>query len=126
MDDTLQDWEPDMIPPIKTCIGQRSKPPHPLVGIHAIERLLLRHVFAPVPEAKLIVAVICQGIADAASSDDYLRRRACRFLQGFHLEYLADLVGLNPEFMREVARRARYITAEQPTHPQYSMKIGAR
>ena len=115
-----------MIPPIKTCIGQRSKPPHPLVGIHAIERLLLRHVFAPVPEAKLIVAVICQGIADAASSDDYLRRRACRFLQGFHLEYLADRDGHNPEFMREVARRARYITAEQPTHPQYSMKIGAR
>jgi len=101
-------------------------PPRPLVGIHAIERLLLRYVFAPVPEAKLIVAVICQGIADAASSDDYQRRRACRFLQGFHLEYLADLVELNPEFVREVARRARYLTAEQSPHPQHSMKIGAR
>lgn len=108
-----------MIAPMQILKRNKIVLPRPLVGIHAIERLLLRNVFAPVPEAKLIVAVICQGIADAASSDDYLRRRACRFLQGFHLEYLADLVELNPEFVREVARRARYLTAEQPPHPQY-------
>ena len=115
-----------MIAPMQILKRNKIVLPRPLVGIHAIERLLLRHVFAPVPEARLIVAVICQGIADAASSDDYLRRRACQFLQGFHLEYLADLVELNPEFVREVARRAHYLTAEQSSHPQYSMKIGAR
>lgn len=118
--------EAAVIAPMQILKRNKIVLPRPLVGIHAIERLLLRHVFAPVPEARLIVAVICQGIADAASSDDYLRRRACQFLQGFHLEYLADLVELNPEFVREVARRAHYLTAEQSSHPQYSMKIGAR
>jgi hypothetical protein len=118
--------EAAVIAPMQILKRDKIVLPRPLVGIHAIERLLLRHVFAPVPEARLIVAVICQGIADTASRDDYLRRRACRFLQSFHLEYLADLVELNPEFVREVARRARYLTAEQPTHPQHSMKIGER
>ena len=118
--------EAAVIAPMQILKRKKIVLPRPLVGIHAIERLLLRHVFVLVPEARLIVAVICQGIADAASSDDYLRRRACRFLQGSHLEYLADLVELNPEFVREVARRARYLTAEQPPHPQHSMKIGAR
>jgi acetyltransferase len=42
----------------------------PLVGMRVIERLLLRHVFAPVPEAKLIVAVICQAIADVVAKTE--------------------------------------------------------
>jgi hypothetical protein len=104
-----------------------AKPLKPLVGIHAIERLLLRHVFVLVPEAKLIVAVICQGIDDAASSDDYLRRRACRFLQGSHLEYLADLVELNPEFVREVAIKSRYLTSTEAKKPAaHTRKPGTR
>lgn len=91
---------------IPKAASRRQKP---LVGIRAIERVLIRNVFAPVPEAKLIVAVICQAMADAASTDDYHRRKACEFLQGRHLDYFADLVELNPQFVREVARRARYL-----------------
>lgn len=99
----------------------------PLVGMRSIERLLLRHVFAPVPEAKLVVAVICQGIADAASIEDYTRRKAYQFLYGNDLDYLADLVELNPEFVREVARRARYLTTPKISKPKkHSRKPGAR
>jgi hypothetical protein len=104
-----------------------SKPPAPLIGMRAIERMLLRHVFAPVPEAKLIVAVICQGIADAAAVEDYTRRRAHQFLLGSDLDHLADLVELNPEFVREVARRARYLTTQKTPKPKKrTRKSGAR
>lgn len=99
----------------------------PLVGIRAIERLLLRHAFAPKPETKLMVAVICQGMADAVSVDDYVRRRAIRFLNGHNLERIADLIGLHPEFVRQVARQAHYLPPVVPaSHKKTKRKSGAK
>lgn len=106
---------------------QSAMPVKPLVGIRSIERLLLRNVFAPVPEAKLLVAVISQAIADAVSTNEYTRRRACRFLLGKRLDYLANLVDLNSEFVRELARRSRYLNSTPlPKPPKPSRKTGAR
>lgn len=99
----------------------------PLIGIRIIERVLLRQAFAPVPEAKLMVAVICQGIADAVSVDEYIRRRAIRFLQGHNLERIADLIGLHPEFVRQLARQAHYLPPAIPTNKNKpSRKTGAK
>ncbi|MDA8327543.1 MAG: hypothetical protein M0Z83_01065 [Betaproteobacteria bacterium] len=104
-----------------------THPNRPLVGIRIIERMLLRHVFAPVPEAKLIVAMICQAMADAISSDDYLRRRAYEFLQSRRLDFFTDLVDINPEFVRDVARRTRYLTTQKIQKPKKRIrKPGAR
>lgn len=105
----------------------QAKQIKPLVGMRAIERVLLRHAFAQVPEVKLLVAVLCQGMADAVSSDEYIRRRAYRFLVGGRLDYLSNLVGLEPEFVREVARRSRYFNNELLHKPNKILrKIGAR
>lgn len=102
-------------------------PNRPLVGIRAIERLLLRHAFAPKPEAKLMVAVICQGMADAVSADDYVRRRAIRFLKGHNLERIADLIGLHPEFVRQVAQQANYLPNDFPaSQKKRKRKSGAK
>lgn len=102
-------------------------PNRPLVGIRAIERLLLRHAFAPKPEAKLMVAVICQGMADAVSVDDYVRRRAIRFLKGHNLERIAELIGLHPEFVRQVAQQANYLTNDLPaSQKKRKRKSGAK
>jgi hypothetical protein len=84
--------------------------------MRAIERLLRRHVVAPSPEAHLVVAVLCQAIADAASLNRDTRRCAHRFLRGDDLDTLACLVGLHPDFVREVARRAGY-WATPPVQP---------
>ena len=99
----------------------------PLIGIRIIERVLLRQSFAPVPEAKLMVAVICQGIDDAVSVDEYIRRRAIRFLQGHNLDRIADLIGLHPDFVRQVARQAHYLPQANPTNKNKpSRKTGAK
>lgn len=106
---------------------QLAMPLKPLVGMRAIERVLLRHAFAQVPEVKLLVAVMCQAMADAISTDEYIRRRAYRFLVGDRLDYLSGLVGLEPEFVREVARRSRYFNNEPLPKPKKpSRKTGAR
>lgn len=108
-------------------IPKTTKRPKPLVGLRAIERVLLRNVFAPVPEAKLIVAMICQAMADAVSPDEYLRRRASEFLRSRRLDFFADLVDINPDFVREVARRARYLTMlKTPAIRKNSRKLGAK
>lgn len=95
-------------------VRERAKAdlPRPLIGIRAIERLLLRHATGPTPEKRLIVAVICQAMVDARSSnkDELYSGRA--FLQGHDLDAWADLVDLNPAFLREVARRLHYLPHE--------------
>ena len=113
---------------LNSMAGKRaSKRPKPLVGLRVIERVLIRNVFAPVPEAKLIVAVICQAMSDAVSTDEYLRRRACEFLDSRRLDFFADLVDINPEFVREVARRARYLaTPTVQVTRKNSRKIGKK
>ncbi|MDO3514897.1 hypothetical protein Q3P06_23685 [Ralstonia pseudosolanacearum] len=95
---------------------RRAARPRPLVTIRAVERLLLRHVPAPVtgllPEQRLIVAVLCQAIADARYADrKHLQEDAERFLRSDDLAQVAGLIDLNPAFVREVAVKTGYLLA---------------
>ena len=92
---------------------QRAKLPPPLVTIRAIEKLLLRHISAPpsgpLPEQRLIVAVICQAIADLRCGTTGEQRQARRFLLGDDLSAWATWVDLQPSFIREVAVKTLYL-----------------
>jgi len=90
---------------------QRAKAdlPPPLVGIAAIERVLLRQASGPLPEKSLIVAVICQAMIDARSSVTAQRRSGRAFLTGPDLEAWTLWVDLNPAFVRELARKTYYL-----------------
>ncbi|MCX8521791.1 MAG: hypothetical protein ORN28_09690 [Rhodoferax sp.] len=102
---------------------QRAKLPPPLVTIRAIEKLLLRHISAPpsgpFPEQRLIVAVICQAIADLRCGTTGEQRQARRFLLGDDLDAWATWVDLQPRFIREVAVKTLYLlpVAEEPVTP---------
>ncbi len=95
---------------------RRAARPRPLVTMRVVERLLLRHVNAPatgpLPEQRLIVAVLCQAIADARYADKkHLQEDAERFLRGDDLAQVAGLIDLNPAFVREVAVKTGYLLA---------------
>ena len=106
---------------------QRAKLPPPLVTIRAIEKLLLRHISAPpssvdsgpLPEQRLIVAVICQAIADLRCGTTGEQRQARRFLLGDDLDAWAAWVDLQPSFIREVATKTLYLllVAEEAATP---------
>ena len=81
----------------------------PLVNIRTIERMLLRHVNGPIPEARLVVAVICQAMVDCCSGSKDDCRSARSFLCGEDLDAWAALVDLNPAFIREVAIKTHYL-----------------
>ncbi len=81
----------------------RAKLPLPLVNSRTIERMLLRHANGPIPEARLVVAVICQAMIDSRGGSKDDRRTASSFLCGGDLDAWASLVDLNPAFIREVA-----------------------
>ncbi|WP_275760737.1 hypothetical protein [Ralstonia pseudosolanacearum] len=96
--------------------ARRAARPRPLVTIRAVERLLLRHVPVLVngllPEQRLIVAVLCQAIADARYADrKQLQEDAERFLRSDDLAQVAGLIDLNPAFVREVAVKTGYLLA---------------
>jgi cytochrome oxidase assembly protein ShyY1 len=83
--------------------------PPPLVKIRTIERMLLRHATGPIPEVRLIVAVICQAMADSRSSSKNEHRTARNFLYGRDLDAWAALIDLDPTFVREVAIKTHYL-----------------
>ncbi|WP_055326744.1 hypothetical protein [Ralstonia solanacearum] len=95
---------------------RRAARPRPLVTMRVVERLLLRHVNAPatgpLPEQRLIVAVLCQAIADARYAESQsVQDDAERFLRGDDLAQVAGLINLNPAFVREVAVKTGYLLA---------------
>lgn len=102
---------------------RRAKLPPPLVTIRTIEKLLLRHISAPpsgpLPEQRLIVAVICQAIADLRCGTTSEQRQARRFLLGDDLGAWATWVDLQPSFIREVAVKTLYLlpVAEETATP---------
>jgi len=88
----------------------RWSPPKPLVGLQAIEKVLNRHTFLVCPESRRVVAVLARAIHDSLSlSNRRMRREARRFLLGDDLTLWCDLVGLHPDFVRFVARKAGYL-----------------
>jgi hypothetical protein len=92
---------------------KRWAPPRPLVGSRVIEKLLRRHASVQGPEADLVVAVIALAIVDCLDREPYLRASARRFVTGSHLEGWTDLVGLHPDFVREIARKGGYLASEE-------------
>ncbi|QCX47843.1 hypothetical protein [Ralstonia pseudosolanacearum] len=95
---------------------RRAARPRPLVTMRVVERLLLRHVPVPVtgllPEQRLIVAVLCQAIADARYGENRpVQEDAERFLRSDDLVQVAELIDLNPAFVREVAVKTGYLLA---------------
>lgn len=99
-------------------------PPKPLVGIQPIEKLLNRHTEVVGPEARLVVAVIARAIHDSLSPGNRRQRReARRFLEGERLTPWCDLVGLNPDFVRFVARKAGYFADEKAHWQQVPIKV---
>jgi len=92
----------------------RWTPPKPLVGLQPIEKVLNRHTFLVCPETRLVVAMIARVIHDSLSlSNRRMRREARRFLLGDDLTLWCDLVGLHPDFVRFVARKAGYLADEK-------------
>ncbi len=88
-------------------------PVRPLIGIQAVQRVLLRHVGAVCPETKLWVAMIAQSIGDAIGRDDNQRHRARRFLvSDSGLAFWCDLIGIDLDFVREVAAKSGYLVNE--------------
>ena len=121
----------------------RSTPPKPLVGIRAVERLLLWQIEVLTPEVRLVVAVITQAIADCAKFGSAQRADAQRFMRGDRLNLWSEVVGLNPEFVRDVATKTRYVcpqtasrrvrskpaserTQTKTNHPEYERSSNAR
>jgi hypothetical protein len=85
----------------------------PLVGTSAIERLLLRKVEFVCPESRLCASVIKQAFVDLGGPSREARRDARRLFHDGRLEAWCELIGLNPEFVREVALKTGYLPAAQ-------------
>ena len=102
----------------------RWSPPKPLVGLQAIEKVLNRHTFVSAPESRLIVAVIARAIHDSLClSNRRLRREARRFVLGAKLVFWCELVGLEPDFVRFVARKAGYMADERAHWQTVPIKV---
>jgi hypothetical protein len=55
------------------------------------------------PEAKLIIDVICQAFIDAGSENQSIRADALDFIFGSRLDNLCVMIGIEPDFARELA-----------------------
>ena len=107
----------------QTVWVERWSPPKPLVGVHPIEKVLNRHTFLVTPESRLVVAVITRAIGDCLSLGRSVRREARRFLLGDDLTLWCDLVGLHPDFVRFVARKAGYLADEKAHWQKEPIKV---
>jgi hypothetical protein len=108
----------------QTVWVERWTPPKPPVGLQAIERVLNRHSAVDCPESRLVVAVIARAIHDSLSpSNRRMRRKARRFLLGDDLTLWCDLVGLHPDFVRFVARKAGYLADEKAHWHKVPIKV---
>ena len=107
-----------------TCIRtERWRPPKPLVGQRALEKVLNRHTAVSCPESRLLVAVISVAIVDCLSLGKGVRREARRFVLGDDLGLWCDLVGLHPDFVRFIARKAGYLADEKAHWQKVPIKV---
>ena len=96
---------PDPAFKVRTA-NQRLKP---LIGVSALERLLLRQVSLLCPESRLCVSVIKQTLIDLCDASPSNRREAGRIFEDGRLEAWCEPIGLNPDFLRELAQKAGYL-----------------
>jgi len=71
----------------------------------AIEKVLWRRVETRTPEARIVVAVLRQAIVDLHTAK-YRMDAVCFFARGYFQD-LCHYVGLEPEFVNDVARDAK-------------------
>lgn len=81
----------------------------PRVSIRILEKVLLNQAEGPLPEKRLVVAVICQALVDVRGLDRDHRRSALEFLLGHDLDIWASLVDLHPAYVRELAQKSGYL-----------------
>ena len=105
-----------------TRVNQQSSSASREVSVRTIERLLLRHTINTSPEVRLIVAMICHAITDLRSSYDLYRRSARHFLEGRDLDHWASMIGLEPDFVREVILKTGHLTPMSLRHEAPSKK----
>ena len=107
----------------QTVWVERWCPPKPLVTLTPIDKVLNRHTFLVTPESRLVVAVITRAIGDCLSLGRSVRREARRFLLGDDLGLWCDLVGLHPDFVRFIARKAGYLADEKAHWQKVPIKV---
>lgn len=99
-----------MATPVSTTRGRMRIKRTVRCPISLVSKVLLRAIQQPSPEASLIAAVICQSIADAnGRNNEEGVEDAIRFLRGERLDFMANLIGINPEWVREIAVRSGYL-----------------
>ncbi len=93
-----------------------------LVRVHSIYAMLSKQADPQIPEAKLVVAVICQAIDDCYRAGHVFKCRAWNFMNDERLELWAGAVGLDAGFIRHVAIKTGYMTPERPNRPPAKSK----
>lgn len=99
-------------------------PPRPRIGLQVLEKILNRHVQVVCSESRLVVAVIALAIQDCLDRSDLkLRQEARRFILGPNLQRWCDLIGLHPDFVRAIARKAGYLASEEHYWQRVLIKV---
>lgn len=103
---------------------ERWCPPKPLVGLTVINKVLSRHTETSGPETRLVIALIVRAIDGCLSrGNGRMRREARRFLLSDQLDWWCDHIGINPDFVRLVARKAGYLADEKAYWQQVQVKV---
>lgn len=89
-------------------------PQKPELSPATLERLMRRHLEVISPDARLFLAVIVQALRDCRAHSRDVRRDARRFFSDGRMHGFADYIGINPDFVREVASKAGYLSAGMP------------
>jgi hypothetical protein len=86
-------------------------PPRPKAKLAALQRVLLRHA-VPCRESHLVITMFTQAFGECLSRQENLRNEARRFFDSRDFAGWAHLVGLDPDFVREIGQRAGYLLPE--------------
>lgn len=82
----------------------------PRIHIQAVEKVMNRHTAMRCPESRLVVAMIAKAMHDCWYAPSKVEMRtALRFLLGADMDIWAEKVGLEPEFVRFIGRKAGYL-----------------
>lgn len=72
------------------------------ISFKSVKSILAMHADNS-PESKLIIDVICQAFIDAGSENQSIRADALDFIFGNRLDSLCVMIGIEPDFSRELA-----------------------
>jgi hypothetical protein len=72
------------------------------ISMKSVKHILSMHIDRS-PEARLVIDIICQALLDAGDDNQKIRADALDFIFGSRLESLCEMIGIEPDFAREVA-----------------------